>query len=62
MQKSAYSVGQMVNFYQQLTTLKMCYFTCFLGLFYQNFACLINARFRDMLTFSLWSVAENMHF
>ncbi len=40
----------------------MCYFACFLGLFYQNFACLINARFRDMLTFLLWSVAENMPF
>ena len=26
LQKSALPVGQVVNFYQQLTTLKMCYF------------------------------------
>ena len=54
LQKSALPVGQVVNFYQQLTTLKMCYFACFLGLFYQNFVCLIKAGFRDMLIFSLW--------
>ena len=54
LQKSAHPVGQVVNFYQQLTTLKIRHFACFLGHFYQNFVYLINAYFRDMLIFSLW--------
>ena len=52
-QKSPYPVGQVVNFYQQLTALKIPYFSVFLRDVYQNFVCLIKAGFRDMLIFIL---------